>query len=223
MGRRAAATRTAEQAGPWRRGGGADTAVTVVVVVLLAVAVLSLLMAVVLPVNQLTQPGGDVKVALAPQAAEQAMRAVQGLPAETYLEAKPEQAVLSLHVAELSWPLQLLTEAPAALRALCVGLGALALLRLLMSFRDGRPFDRQNPRLLVALAALLLVGGLGGHLLDGLVRLVVLDSLGAGPGALLATSLSVDLVAVVLAVLLLALADVFRRGRQLTDDVRGLV
>ncbi len=28
---------------------------------------------------------------------------------------------------------------------------------------------------------------------------------------------------VVLAVVLLALADVFRRGRQLTDDVQGLV
>ena len=210
-----------QQAGPRRRITGLHTAFAVAV--LLAVAVVALVMAVALPVNQLTQPGGVVPVALAHDAADQALGAVDSLPDDTYLEATPDSTVFRLQVAMLPWSLRLLTEAPAALRAVCVGLGALALARLLLSFRDGRPFDRQNPRLLVALAVLLLAGGVGGGVLDDLVQQVVLDHVGAGSAGTFTSRGTVDLTSVVLAVVLLALADVFRRGRQLDEDVQGLV
>lgn len=203
------------------RAGGSSA---VVAVLLLVLAAASLVTAVVLPLNQLTQPGGRIEVRLTPSAAELAVDAVPELPAASALSVDPEQTLLVLQAAELPAELRLLTEAPASLRGVCTGAGALLAWLLLRSIREGRPFDRRNPRRIVGLAGLVVLGGLGGPLLDGLARFSVLDHLGAtGPESPFLLDATWDLAPLVLAGLLLALADAFRRGVRLTDDVQGLV
>lgn len=199
-----------------------DASTAVAAVALLVAGIISLVLAVVLPINQLTQQGGAVPVWLAAQPAERAL-AVVDLPPDTFLTAESEQAVLTLQVAELPWQLRLLTEAPAAVTALCTGLGALVLYQLLGTFRAGRPFERRNPRRLAVLAALVVGGGIGGQTLETLARLTVLDHVDATPDAPFQLAGTLSLTPVVLSVVLFALADAFRRGVRLTDDVQGLV
>ena len=209
----------ADSTPPARRGGAAGA----VAVLLLVLAAVSLITAVVLPVNQLTQPGGAVSVGLTPASLDDVLRELDGLPAGVALSVDAEGTRARLDVAELDGPLRVLTELPASLRGLCTAAGALLLWQLLTSIRGGRPFDRRNPRRLVLLAAAVLVGGVGGQLLEAVSRLAVLDAVGSRPGGLFDLGAGVDLTAAVLGVLLLALAEAFRSGVMLAEDVQGLV
>ena len=204
---------------PARRGGVAGA----VAVLLLVMAAVSLITAVVLPVNQLTQPGGTVSVGLTSASLDDVLRELDGLPAGVALSVDAEGTRARLDVAEIDGPLRVLTELPASLRGLCTAAGALLLWQLLTSIRAGRPFDRRNPRRLVLLAAAVLVGGVGGQLLEAVSRLAVLDAVGSRPGGLFDLGAGVDLTAAVLGVLLLALAEAFRSGVMLAEDVQGLV
>ncbi len=204
---------------PARRGGAAGA----VAVLLLVLAAVSLITAVVLPVNQLTQPGGAVSVGLTSASLDDVLRELDGLPAGVALSVDAEGTRARLDVAELDGPLRVLTELPASLRGLCTAAGALLLWQLLTSIRRGRPFDRRNPRRLVLLAAAVLVGGVGGQLLEAVSRLAVLDAVGSRAGGLFDLGAGVDLTAAVLGVLLLALAEAFRSGVMLAEDVQGLV
>ena len=76
--------------------------------------------AVVLPVNQLTQPGGATRVELSPEAQEQAVAAITGVPEGSWLEFVPDLYSMSLHVFELGWPLRLLSEAGTSLLLACL-------------------------------------------------------------------------------------------------------
>jgi hypothetical protein len=190
---------------------------------LLAVAAASLSVAVVLPLNQLTQPGGTV--AVSPELGEPAERPLDltGLPEGVVVVDGDTSA--ALHAGQLPAGLRALTELPAVLTAVAIAAGAWWLARVLADVRAGRPFDRRNPARLAGVAAAVLLGGLVAPMSEGIVTLVVLSHLDlTGPEAPLAWfSVTIPFTPIVLALLLLAAAEAFRRGGALADDVDGLV
>lgn len=193
---------------------------------LAAIALLSLaagVAAVVQPVNQLTQPGGVVPVELTPEAQQQALGAVTGLPSGTWLELDPHSSVVDLHVFDLTWPLRLLTEAGPSLLLGCLALGGLLLFRTLRSIRDGSPFDPGNPRRLRLLGLLVVIGGMGSQVVEGFARMAVLDATGLADAGPVQLSATLELTWILAGVCALAFAEAFARGRALSDDVDGLV
>ena len=179
--------------------------------------------AVVLPINQLTQPGGATRVALSPEAQGQAVAAITGVPDGSWLEFVPDLYSMSLHVFWLSWPLRLLSEAGTSLLLACLAGAGLLLSRTLRDIRAGAPFHPANPRRLRLIGLLLVVGGLGGQALDAVARFALLDAASIGSGGPVATSASLDLSWVVPGLVALAMAEAFAVGRRLTDDVTGLI
>ena len=108
--------------------------------------------------------------------------------------------------------------------SLGVLLGAFLLRGLLMSIADGRPFEPGNPRRLAGIAGLVVVCGILGPALPDVAGIVVLDRLGiGGPAGPYGVSVSWPVIPLLFAPPLLALAEAFRRGAELADDVRGLV
>lgn len=180
--------------------------------------------AVVLPVNQLTQPGGATRVELSPEAQEQAVAAVTGAPAGSWLEFLPDLYSMSLQVFTLDWPLRLLSEAGTSLLLGCLAGAGLLLSRTLRTIQAGAPFDPANPRRLRLIGLLLLVGGLGGQVLDAFARFALLDAAGVqGPASPIQASATLDLTWVLTGLVAVALAEAFTVGRRLTDDVTGLI
>lgn len=106
---------------------------------------------------------------------------------------------------------------------LCAGLAALALSRIAWGLHRGAPFRPAHARLLVAVAVLWVVGSYGAPWVVHLASVQVLADAGsastlepdAGSGSLLVTWLGL--------VVLLAVAEVFRRGARQAHDVDGLV
>jgi hypothetical protein len=179
--------------------------------------------AVVLPVNQLTQPGGATRVELSPEAQGLALGAITGVPDGSWLEFVPDLHSMSLHVFFLDWPLRLLSEAGTSLLLACLAGAGLLLYRTLRTIRLGAPFDPANPRRLRLIGLLTLIGGLGGQVLDALARFALLDAAGTPTPSPIVTSATLDLTWAVTGLIALALAEAFTVGRRLTDDVTGLI
>jgi hypothetical protein len=198
-----------------RTGMGLATAV------LFVVAPLAVVVAVVLPVNQLTQPGGSVVVTPALLHGDRSLE-VPGLPDGVWVADPDTDALLT--ASELPGGLRALTELPASLSALAVAVGAWLLARVIATIRDGRPFDRRNPGRLAGIAAAVVVGGLVAPLSAGPVAVAVLTHLGLdGPDAPVGFSTTIPLAPIGLALVLLAAGEAFRRGRALEDEVEGMV
>ena len=117
-------------------------------------------------------------------------------------------ALGALALADVHLPasLRLLTEASAVVAALSVADGAWWLGGVLRSVADGRPFERRNPGRLVGVTGAVLTCVVLAPIVDDLAGVAVLDHLDLVP-----------------ALLVLAVAEAFRRGAALTDDVDGLV
>lgn len=180
--------------------------------------------AVVLPVNQLTQPGGAVSVQLTNAAQSQAVAGIQGVPYGAWLEFAQGGYPLQLHAFSLPWALRLLSEAGPSLLLACLAVAGVLLHRTLRSIRTGTPFDAANPRRLRIIGLLAVIGGLGGELLEAAARLTILDHTGmTGPDSPVELSASFGFTWIVVGALSLALAEAFARGRELTDDVDGLI
>jgi hypothetical protein len=178
---------------------------------------------VVLPVNQLTQPGGATRVELSPEAQGQALAGITGVPQGSWLEFVPDLYSMSLHVFDLGWPLRLLSEAGTSLLLACLAGAGLLLFRTLRTIRLGAPFDPANPRRLRLIGLLVLVGGLGGQALDAVARFALLDAAGPVTPNPILTTATLDLTWAVTGLITLALAEAFAVGRRLTDDVTGLI
>jgi amino acid transporter len=130
---------------------------------------------------------------------------------------------VGLHVPDLPLGLRLLVGLGAALFLLSVSAGALALAQVLRTVRVGRPFARHNATALVVAVALL-VGGVVAPVVSDAAALAALDHLGlAGDESPFGTLSSFSLAPVLVAVLLLGIAEAFRRGAAMADDVAGLV
>lgn len=194
--------------------------------VLLVVAGVALLTAVVLPVNQLTQPGGQIAVTpidIAGGTAEEPGPGLPGLPEGVHVADGSTYALL--FAADLPPGLRALTELPGSLTALAIAVGCFLLARVISTIHDGRPFDRRNPGRLAGLAAAVLLGGLVAPLAGGVVSSTVLEHLGlAEEGAPVALfDVTVPLTPVGVAVALLAAAEAFRRGGALEAELEGMV
>ena len=178
--------------------------------------------AVVLPINQLTQPGGSVVVTPADPPDARSL-GLAGLPDGVSVSPPSPDAVLTAF--DLPAGLRALTELPASLSLLGLAAGAWLLARVLATISDARPFDRRNPRRLAGVAAAVLLAGLVGPLVERPVAAAVLSHLGLdGPGSpLTLVLLEVPLTPVGLALVALAAAEAFRRGGALEDEVEGMV
>jgi hypothetical protein len=88
---------------------------------------------------------------------------------------------MSVHVFELGWPLRLLCEAGTSLLLACLACAGLLLHRTVRTIVAGAPFDPANPRRLRVIGVLVVVGGIGGQLLEAAARVALIDA--AGPVA----------------------------------------
>lgn len=109
---------------------------------------------------------------------------------------------------------------PQLLDGLLVGTGAWLVLRMARTLRAGDPFTAANARRLTALALVVGVGGTASQIVHVASTLAVLDIDPAGPyvaGGVL------SFLPLLLMVAVAALAEVFRRGARMAQDVEGLV
>jgi hypothetical protein len=145
-------------------------------------------------------------------------------PGSTVLSGSPDLVVRSWDstVAE-----QLLSRGDAAVIGLALGLGAVLLRTILLSVAGGRPFRPGDARRIAALAVLVGLAGTLGPVLPQVAGMLVLDRLGVagpdGPDSPFLTGVSFPLLPLLVAPVLLALAEAFRRGAELAADVDGLV
>jgi hypothetical protein len=189
--------------------------------VMAVVAGVAVLAAVAAPLNQLTQPGGTVVVTPTEPTGD-ATVGPAGLPDGVSLTAASPDALMS--VFELPAGLRALTELSTSLLALAVGVGAWLIGRVVVSIEAGRPFDRRNPRRLAGVAAAVLLGGVVAPLSEGFVATAVLDHVGlTGPGSPFILGATMPLTPVGLALVVLVVAEAFRRGGTLADEVEGMV
>lgn len=145
--------------------------------------------------------------------------------------ALPEGAVLlgnlvpvDLHVPDLPLGLRLLAQLGTALQFLAIAGGALALAQVLRTVRAGRPFARRNAGWLVLVAVAVVVGEGIAPVVRDAAAFAALDHLGlTGEDSPFLLQLSVPLAPVLVAVVVLALVEAFRRGAAMADDVAGLV
>ncbi|WP_324278032.1 hypothetical protein [Blastococcus brunescens] len=131
---------------------------------------------------------------------------------------------MDLHVPDLPLGLRLLAHSGNVLLFLSIAAGALALAHVLRAVRAGRPFATGTPALLVVVALAVLVGGGLAPVLRDAAALAGLDHLGlTGEDSPFLAQMSVPLTPVLLAVAVLGIAEAFRRGAAMADDVAGLV
>lgn len=193
--------------------------------VLLILAVGALVGGAFRTIDQLVGPEGTVVVSAPFGGTDQGFEG-RPLPPGTALQ-QDGSATATLHVAALPAELRLLIGSGHALAAIGTFAAALYGRRFLLSIWDGRPFDPRNPRRLVGVGLGLLVGGVGSSAMGSVASHAVLAHLGRRPDqadtALAAPALPVDLDGLWWALIALAVAEAFRRGRQLAEDADGLV
>jgi TRAP-type C4-dicarboxylate transport system permease small subunit len=95
------------------------------------------------------------------------------------------------------------------------------LVPVLRSVAARSPFQPGSTRRLAGLAAVLLLVGWLGPVLSGLSTIAVISRLGLDES--LTWSITIGVLPLLLAALLLILAEAFRRGEQISRDVDGLV
>jgi hypothetical protein len=192
---------------------------------LLALAAVSMVLVIALPLQQLTERGAEVPVTMSGAAADRAAGPldIPGLPGGTSVHSTAEE--LQLSAEELPAALRLLSQASSSLLFLSVAAGAGCLAMVLRSIRAGRPFDGRNPARLTGVAVAVVLGGLVAPIIDDVAANAVLGHLGLlGPDSpFVLVILDLKLNALLFAALVLAIAEAFRRGGALADDVDGLV
>ncbi len=127
-----------------------------------------------------------------------------------------------LTVQKLPTHLRMLSVANVSWLSLCTLVAAWMVFGLLRSIGEGRPFDRGNVGRLCWLAGLALAGPIIFSALQSLAASRVLDYLRMDGGNLEAPAIWAFWPFVV-AALILAVANAFRYGRRLQDDVVGMV
>lgn len=119
----------------------------------------------------------------------------------------------------------LLTAAPLVLGAAVVSGAAYCLLQVVRSLRTGNPFHRRNARRLMTAALIVLFGGAVTGMANaiGTMALAMDGQELLGEASPLLVSASLPFAFIGIGLLLLCLAEFFRRGTQLAEDVEGLV
>lgn len=120
--------------------------------------------------------------------------------------------------------LRLLTVLGSVLALAALAVGALALARVLAGIRAGTPFAGRAATWWAVVAVAVPVGGVLGPLLDDVAALAALDRLDlVRPGAPYEASIGFSLAPLLVMVVLLGVAEAFRRGAAQAADVDGLV
>lgn len=199
-------------------------------------------------VNGVTQAGGPVRAPVDPRAGvaveapgtdpvgPAALAVVQGRePRGESLRLEVPGAArgswVEVHPGALtvrSWgstvPEQLLNRGGIAVVGLCIGVASVLVRRLLVSIADSRPFEPGNATRIAGVAGLVVVASLANDLLAALGSNLVLERLGlGGPESPVVGEAGLSVVPLLVAPLLLALAEAFRRGTELSRDLEGLV
>jgi hypothetical protein len=131
---------------------------------------------------------------------------------------------VDLHVPDHPLGLRLLAQLGPALLFLAVSAGALALAQVLRTIRAGRPFARRNAACLLVVAIAVVVGGGIAPMVRDAAAFAALDHLElAREDSPFLVQSSVPIAPFLLAVLVLGIAEAFRRGAAMADDVDGLV
>jgi hypothetical protein len=144
------------------------------------------------------------------------------MPSPASLEA-PLRTV-TVRASDSTIPEQLLSRGAAAMLWVCIGAGAWLLRGLLLSITDGNPLLPANARRIAGIAGLVIVAAAAGEFLPAMAGAMVLDRLGLGAGAPVAPlRAELGLFPILLGMVLLALAEAFRRGSELARDAEGLV
>ena len=145
-----------------------------------------------------------------------------GLPAGTSVTAVAETVQLS--VASLPLDLRLAAAAEPALLMASIAVGAWCMAGVVRSVGTGQPFHRRNPARLVGVAFAILNGGLLAPLVGDAASIAVLEATGlTDAGFPFAIAATISFAPIVLTVLVLTVAEAFRRGAALVDEVDGLV
>lgn len=198
------------------------------VVALLAIGVFAGVTAVVMPLNQLTQHNAAATMNIDHEASEIMLGSIQNLPANAAL-ASPQADGLTVNVIALAAPdggqvpfyLRLLTDLGTALWAAALAFTAIVLALILSTINAGSPFHSRNSSRLVWIAIALLVGSIGSQSLNLLQAHLLSNYLNLGFP--LKITPYYELPPILIAGLMLVLASAFRRGRQMQEDVEGLV
>lgn len=173
-------------------------------------------------VGMATGTGAEVRVAL-PRDLDFRPFDSAPLPAGATLEPAPFLAG-TLSLPDVGFGTRLLAGSGSLLAVLSLVAGAIVLRRVLLSIEQGRPFDPRNPRRIVILAALVVVGISLVELLDWIGGRAALSSVGLDPHvAEQPISGPAPFVGLLVGLVVLACAEAFRRGRRLTEDTDGLV
>lgn len=208
------------------RGRGERTLLpNVVSGVLLLVAVFSLWGAGMQLYNALIGPGVEVDVRV-PQDVMGTALAQMPVPPGATLSSINYGGAAELAIPELPLGLRLFAVAGALVAQLAWATGALYVRRVLLTIERREPFTRRNAGRLVRVAGLVLLGGAVAPWLSWWgVREVLahlkLPSLELPPGVDVRTDLG--LTPLLVALVVLAVAEAFRRGRKLAEDAEGLV
>jgi hypothetical protein len=189
---------------------------------LLLVALVAVVVAVAAPLVQLATDGGTVPITLAHPESFRELH-LPDLPAGTHVHADTDNS--HLFVESLPAGLRLLTAAGTSAAALAGAAGAWWLFLVLRSVHNGKPFDRRNAGRLVGVAGAVILGGVVAPALDTGVAAVVLMHLGlAEPGSPVElVFFQLSFAPLLIAAVVLAAAEAFRRGAALADDADGLV
>jgi hypothetical protein len=147
---------------------------------------------------------------------------VPSAAASSFLEVPRE---LTLRAWDSTVTEQLFSRAAAAVLGLCIGLGAVLLRRVLLSVADGQPFRPGNPACLAGIAALMVVASLAAAVLPAVASARVLDrlALDAAASPIASPPVNLDLGPLLATLVVLALAEAFRRGGELAHEVEGLI
>lgn len=131
---------------------------------------------------------------------------------------------VELGVDALPLALRLLAASGPTVLLLSVAVGAWLLAGVVRSIGRGRPFDRRNPRRLVGLGVAILVGGLLAPVLRDVASTAVLEATDlVEPGSPFVIAATLSFLPIMLAVLVLTVAEAFRRGGTLEAEVEGMV
>ncbi len=198
----------------------------------LVVGVLLGLVVAVDAVGQIARPGGAVTVLVAED--RLGLDSVAGVPegatlglsgaGGTEVGTSAATAPLTLEVDVLPAWLRGVTQAPALLAAGILVAGTVLLHRVLVEIARGRPFAEANPGRLRGLALLAVASAVLPGTASSFATVVTLEHLGVdGDSPFGFTILDLSLAPFLLAGVLVVVAEVFRHGRRLTDDVEGLV
>ncbi|MET7622009.1 DUF2975 domain-containing protein [Streptomyces sp. NPDC005408] len=162
------------------------------------------------------------QVPLRPDAGNKIRLDISGTERSNWLQVGTDS--LTLRSFDSTFAEQLLSRADVAVLGLSIGAGALLLRRLLLSIAEGEPFRPGNAARVAGIAGLTAGGSLAAAFSPALGAGLVLERLGLdGAGSPVTTTFSLPVVPLLVALLLLALAETFRRGTELAQDVDGLV